>query len=158
VSLPTKLFANSSIPVSLWFVGRNRGESDHHRAREDETLFIDARKLGEMMPGSRRQRELLPGDIERIASAYHSFRNLAPSTPYADVEGFCRVASRADIGKQDFVLTPGRYVGTPESEEDNLPATERLELVRSRLLAELDESATIEQRLRGLLRMVHVDE
>lgn len=156
VALPTKLFANTQIPVSLWFVGRNRGETDKHRAREDETLFIDARKLGHLV--SRRQRELATADIARIAGTYHSFRSTDPPTPYADVDGFCKVATRAEIEAQGFVLTPGRYVGTPEAEEDELPATERLEMIRKRLIKELDQSAAIEQRLRTLLKQVTGDD
>lgn len=156
VSLPTKLFANTQIPVSLWFLARNRSEGGTHRAREDETLLIDARKLGRL--ASRKNRELTPDDISRIASAYHAFRSSAPTTPYADVDGFCKVASRAEIEGQGFVLTPGRYVGTPEPGEDELPAAERLERVRSRLMEELDRSAEIEKRLRELLAQVVSDE
>lgn len=156
VTLPTKLFANTGIPVSLWFVGRDRGKTDKHRAREDETLFIDARKLGHLV--SRRQRELDASDIARIADTYHSFRNLKPATPYADIDGFCKVATRDDIKQQGFVLTPGRYVGTAESDEDELPAAERLELIRKRLVEELDQSAAIEKRLRDLLKQVKSDE
>jgi type I restriction enzyme M protein len=156
VSLPTKLFANTGIPVSLWFVGRNRGATDKHRARENETLFIDARKLGHLV--SRRQRELDAADIAKIADTYHSFRNLKPTAPYADIDGFCKVASRADIEQQDFVLTPGRYVGTPEANDDELPAAERLEMIRKRLVEELDKSAAIEKRLRNLLKQVKGDD
>lgn len=158
VSLPTKLFANTSIPVSLWFLGRNRGSTDKHRARENETLFIDARKLGSMMPGSRRQRELHSADIAKIADTYHSFRSLNPATSYSDIDGFCRVATRDDIKQQGFVLTPGRYVGTPENDDDELPASERLELIRKRLVEELDQSAAIEKRLRDLLKQVQGDD
>lgn len=155
VSLPTKLFANTSIPVSLWFVGRDRSASDKHRARVGETLFIDARKLGRLI--SRRQRELDAADIARIADTYHSFRNLKPATPYANVDGFCRVATLAEIEEQGFVLTPGRYVGTPEADDDELSAGERLEVLRSRLIDELDQSAEVERRLRELLKQVVVD-
>lgn len=156
VSLPTKLFSNTGIAVSLWFIGRNRGKTDKYRARENETLFIDARKLGHLV--SRRQRELNVADITRIIDTYHSFRSLKPAMPYADIDGFCKIATRADIEQQRFVLTPGRYVGTPEADEDELPATERLELIRKRLIEELDESAAIEKRLRSLLEQVHGDE
>jgi type I restriction enzyme M protein len=152
VSLPTKLFANTSIPVSLWFVGRNRGATGKQRARESETLFIDARKLGHLV--SRRQRELNAADIARIADTYRSFRNLNPATPYIDIDGFCKVATRAEIEQQTFVLTPGRYVGTPEADEDEMPAAEQLEQIRKRLVEELDQSAAIEKRLRELLKQV----
>jgi type I restriction enzyme M protein len=155
VSLPTKLFANTSIPVSLWFIGRNRAGSDKHRRRTDETLFIDARNLGHLV--SRRQRELSATDIARIADTYHSFRNLKPAIPYVDVEGFCKVATRGEVEQQGFVLTPGLYVGTPEGNEDELPAAERLELIRKRLVEELDQSAAIEGRLRDLLTQVQGD-
>lgn len=154
VSLPTKLFANTGIPVSLWFVGRNRGATDTNRARENETLFIDARKLGAMMPGSRRQRELHSADISKIAGTYHSFRSLNPAALYADIEGFCKVATRAEMEQQGFVLSPGRYVGTPEADEDEIPAAERLEIIRNRLVEELDQSAAIEKHLRDLLKQV----
>ena len=156
VSLPTKLFANTQIPVSLWFIGRNRCKTEKHRERSDETLFIDARKLGHLV--SRRQREIDAADISRIAETYHSFRNLKPTTRYADIDGFCKVATRTEIAQQGFVLTPGRYVGTPETDEDEMPAAERLELIRKRLVDELDESAAIEKRLRALLKQVHSDE
>lgn len=156
VTLPTKLFANTSIPVSLWFVGRNRGKTDKHRERTGETLFIDARKLGHLV--SRRQRELDPTDIAKIADTYHSFRNLKHATKYSDIDGFCKVATRTQIEQQGFVLTPGRYVGTPEADEDELPPLERLELIRKRLVEELDESAVIEKRLRKLLKQVKSDE
>ena len=155
VSLPMKLFANTSIPVSLWFVGRNRGATDKKRARENETLFIDGRKLGHLV--SRRQRELDAADIARIADTYHSFRDLKPATPYADIDGFCKVATRTDIEQQGFILTPGRYVGTPEADEDELTPAERLESTRKRLLDELDQSAAIETRLRDLLARVKGD-
>jgi type I restriction enzyme M protein len=156
VTLPTKLFANTQIPVSLWFVGRNRGMTEKHRERSDETLFIDARKLGHLV--SRRQRELDPADIAKIADTYHSFRNLNSATKYADIDGFCKVATRAEIEQQGFVLTPGRYVGTPEADEDDLPAAARFELIRKRLVEELDQSAAIEKRLRDLLKQVKSDD
>jgi type I restriction enzyme M protein len=156
VTLPTKLFANTQIPVSLWFMSNNRGETKQHRARQDETLFIDARKLGHLI--SRRQRELSREVIERIASTYHAFRNNNPTTPYEDIEGFCKVAKRADIAAQGYVLTSGRYVGTESADEDELPTAERLELVRTQLLEELDKSAEIEKRLRDLLGRVTGDE
>ena len=152
VALPTKLFANTSIPVCLWFVSKNRGEHAGHRDRSDVTLFIDARKLGQLV--SRRQRELTPGDVKRIADTYHAFRDLNADPAYEDVEGYCNAASRSEIEKQGFVLTPGRYVGTPETDEDEVPAAERLEHLRKELLDELDTSAAAGARLRDLLANV----
>ncbi len=156
VTLPTKLFANTQIPVSLWFVGRNRGASAKYRARENETLFIDGRKLGHLV--SRKQRELGPTDIALISETYHSYRNLDPAKPYEDVDGFCKVATRADIEHQGFVLTPGRYVGTTEADEDELPPAERLERIRKSLFEELERSSAVEMRLRELLKQVRGDD
>jgi len=139
VALPTKLFANTGIPVSLWFITPNRKETEHYRGRQDEVLFIDARKLGHLV--SRKQRELASDDVTRIAQAYHSFRSLNPAVPYQDVEGFCRVARRSEVEDQGFVLMPGRYVGTPDAEEDEIPTTQRLTDLRKLILADIDASA-----------------
>jgi len=151
VSLPAKLFANTSIPVSLWFVSPNRRESELYRAREEETLFIDARQLGHLV--SRRQRELTVEDIALVVNAYHSFRSLNPTTPYADVEGFCKVAKRADIISHNYALTPSRYVGTAES-EDEIPTTERLLELKSNVVAQLSHSTAIGTALQELLTRV----
>lgn len=156
VALPTKLFANTGIPVSLWFIAKDRKATKKFRSREDETLFIDARRLGRLL--SRRQRELEPTDIALVTSTYHSFREANPATPYANVEGFCKVATRSDIEAQGFVLTPGRYVGTPEGDEDELPSAERLSLLEKRLLEELEKSSALEDQLRKLLAQVYSDD
>ena len=152
VSLPNKLFANTKIPVCLWFVGKNREGTEKFRARTDETLFIDARKLGRLV--SRNDRVLTAEDLGRISGAYHAFRSKQPGTPYADVDGFCRKASRSDIEKRGFVLTPGRYVGTPEAEEDDIPAAESLAQIKMKLLEEFDKSTATENHLRELLNRV----
>jgi type I restriction enzyme M protein len=155
VSLPTKLFANTQIPVSLWFLGRNRSETKVYRGREAETLFIDARKFGHLV--SRKQRELTHQDIAKIAETYHSFRSLNPVAPYEDVEGFSKVASREDIVGHGFVLTPGRYVGTADVDDDEIPTGERFNQLRTQLINELDKSVAVATSLRDLLAQVVVD-
>jgi len=152
VALPTKLFANTSIPVSLWFISPNRKQTELHRERSDETLFIDARKLGRLV--SRRQRELTSADIARVADAYHAFRNLNPTSPYEDEDGFCKVAKRSEILDRSYILTPGPYVGTPEIEEDEIPADERLSQLRARVLAETTANDALGKRLTELLAAV----
>lgn len=152
VALPTKLFANTPIPVSLWFLSKERTAKNGLRDRTTETLFIDARKLGH--PVSRRQRDFSSADISRITNTYHSFREAKPHTPYVDVEGFCRVATRLDIEQQGFVLTPGRYVGTPEVDEEELSYEERLVALRHELLQQLVESSEVEHELRSILGQV----
>ena len=152
VTLPTKLFANTQIPVSLWFIAKSRAATPKYRGREDETLFIDARKLGVLI--SRKQRELTTTDTALIVDTYHAFRLANPTTPYQDVDGFCKVVTRKDIQEQGFVLTPGRYVGTPEADEDEFSPMERLALLQEQLLLEMDKSAANELLLRELLTRV----
>lgn len=152
VALPTKLFANTPIPVSLWFLSKERTAKPGLRGRTTETLFIDARRLGNLI--SRRQRELSAADVALVTSTYHAFRMASPAAPYADIDGFCKVASRTDIEQQGFVLTPGRYVGTPEGDDDELPPEERLSVLREELLRELSEASVVEETLRSLLGQV----
>ncbi len=111
VALPEKLFFNAGIPVCLWFINKNRS-GNGHRDRRGETLFIDARKLGHME--TRTLRVLSPDDIAKIASTYHNWRNKASDAEYEDVAGFCKAASIDEIATHDYVLTPGRYVGTAD--------------------------------------------
>lgn len=156
ITLPTKLFANTSIPVSLWFIARDRSKSEKFRARNKETLFIDARKMGHLI--SRRQRELSEADIKLITTTYHNFRSIQPADEYKDIEGFCRVASNEDIAGQGYVLTPGRYVGTPDVEEDELPIIERLSLLEKHLRDDLIESSQIEEKILEMLRQVQIND
>ena len=125
VTLPANLFFNVAIPCCLWFVSRNRSN------RHGKTLFIDARNMGRMI--NRRNRELTEEDIAKIAKTYHEYKTA--SANYADQPGFCKVAELEEIKQYDFVLTPGRYVGVEEAEEDDEPFEEKFD----RLIAELEE-------------------
>ncbi|RLG30569.1 DNA methyltransferase, partial [Methanosarcinales archaeon] len=106
VNLPTKLFLNTQIPASLWFLSRNKANGKF-RNRTDEILFIDARNMGHLL--NRRTREFSEDDIQHIAGTYHNWRN--PDGDYEDVKGFCNSASIKRVKELDYVLTPGRYVG-----------------------------------------------
>lgn len=125
VTLPSQLFFNTGIPACLWFVSRNRAN------RSGKTLFIDGRNLGHMV--TRRNRELSAEDIARVAKAYHNFKT--QNDEYEDVAGFCKVASLDEIKEHDYVLTPGRYVGSEAVEEDDEAFADKMQ----RLTAELDE-------------------
>ncbi|MCB0878272.1 MAG: SAM-dependent DNA methyltransferase [Thermoleophilia bacterium] len=146
VAAPDKLFFNTGIPVSLWFVSKNR-HGNGHRKRTGEVLFIDARKLGMMV--SRKLRDLTDDDIARIADTYHAWRN--KDGEYEDVPGFCKAASIEDIAAHDFVLTPGRYVGAEEVEADDEPIDEKIERLTSELLAEFDRGRELEAVIRERL-------
>ncbi|WP_163165414.1 class I SAM-dependent DNA methyltransferase [Arthrobacter sp. Alg241-R88] len=149
VALPDKLFFNTGIPVSLWFVSKDR-HGNGYRRREGEVLFIDARKLGSMV--NRRLRELTDGpegDIQKIAGAYHAWRNHEGG--YEDVPGFVRAASLEEIRRQDFVLTPGRYVGAGKVEADDEPIDEKIERLTNELFDEFDRGKAFEKVVRERL-------
>ena len=143
IALPGQLFRSTQIPACLWFLSRDRSGAE----RRDETLFIDARKLGHMV--DRTRRDLSPEDIARVADTYHTWRNrthsgAAGSTPspltgegrgegdsdpapaYADIPGFCKSATVEEIRKHGHVLTPGRYVGAAPQEDDGEPFEEKM--------------------------------
>lgn len=179
VNLPAKLFLNTQIPASLWFVSRNR-ENGKFRNRKDEILFIDARNMGHLI--NRRTRELSEEDIRKIADTYHRWRsspspnlsqgerkNSLPlsemsevshsnnSLPpgemsegqrgYEDIKGFCNSASIERVKELDYVLTPGRYVGLPD-DEDDFDFNERF----TKLKAEFEEQLKEEEKLNELIK------
>ena len=122
VAMPTQLFYTTQIPVSLWFL--NKGKK-----QKGKTLFIDARKMGTMV--TRKLRELTEEDIQKIADTYNAF---AAGT-LEDVKGFCAAVPTEEIAQQDYILTPGRYVGIEEQKDDGEPFEEKM----GRLTAELSE-------------------
>ncbi|MDR0594823.1 MAG: type I restriction-modification system subunit M [Bifidobacteriaceae bacterium] len=146
VAMPDKLFFNTGIPVSLWFVSRGR-HGNGHRPRAGEVLFIDARRLGRME--TRRLRVLDDADIARIAGAYHAWRT--PGGGFQDEPGFARAATLEQIAAHDFVLTPGRYVGAPEQLDDAVPPAERIARLTAELLQEFDRGRALEQQIRARL-------
>lgn len=124
VTLPSQLFFNTGIPACLWFISRDRTN------RSGKTLFIDGRNMGHMI--NRRNRELTEADIAKVAEAYHQFRKTGV---VAEVPGFVKVAELAEIKEHNYVLTPGRYVGSEEIEEDDEAFADKMQ----RLTAELNE-------------------
>lgn len=123
IAMPTQLFYTTQIPVSLWFLARNKKQ-------KNKTCFIDARKMGTMV--TRRLREMTDDDIARIAQTYDAYEN----GTLENVKGFCAVATTEEIAKQDYILTPGRYVGIEEQADDGEPFEEKMDRL-TRELAEL---------------------
>ena len=158
VALPGQLFYSTQIPVCLWFLTRNKNDSKR-RDRRKETLFIDARKLGTLI--DRVHRELTDEDIARIAGTYHAWRgdSLTPSPlqgeggdggrtgEYTDTPGFCKSATTAEIATHGYVLTPGRYVGAEEIEEDSEPFEEKMARLVAELSEQFDASAKLEKAI-----------
>jgi type I restriction enzyme M protein len=151
VALPEKLFFNTGIPVCLWFISKNR-HGNGHRARSGEVLFIDARQLGRM--ATRTLKVLDDPDVAKVADTYHGWRSASADAAYADIPGFCKVATIDELTTHDFVLTPGRYVGAAASAEDDEPVGAKISRLQNRLLEEFAEGdrleAVIRQRLSGL--------
>jgi type I restriction enzyme M protein len=144
VNLPAKLFLNTQIPASLWFMSRNRSNGKY-RDRSKEILFIDARNMGHLI--NRRTRELSKEDIKLIASTYHNWRASTGSAPeYVDVKGFCNAASIERVKELDYVLTPGRYVGLAD-EEDDFDFNERFTSLKAEFEEQLKEESVLNKRI-----------
>ncbi|MHA7129227.1 type I restriction-modification system subunit M [Algoriphagus namhaensis] len=176
IALPGQLFYTTQIPVCLWFITKNKKQRPHpenpkiqFRNRSGETLFIDARQLGTMI--DRTQKELTKEDIELIASTYHNWRNVnegfdsaqpdiigaqpdnvisseaKQSQAYEDVAGFCKSATLSEIAAKDYVLTPGRYVGIAEEEEDGELFEEKMSELTATLKAQLTQAKELDQAI-----------
>lgn len=138
IAMPTQLFYTTQIPVALWFISRNK-------AQKGKTLFIDARKMGTMV--NRRLREMTTEDISKIASTFQAFDDGI----LEDVKGFCTAVITADIAKQDYILTPGRYVGIEEQEDDGEPFEEKMTRLTSELSQMFKRSHELEEEIRKRL-------
>jgi type I restriction enzyme M protein len=141
VNLPAKLFLNTQIPACLWFMSRNK-TNGKFRNRSNEILFIDARNHGHLI--NRRTRILTPEDVKEIAGTYHNWRN--PDGDYGDVAGFCASVSLDRVKELDYVLTPGRYVGLPD-DEDDFDFNERFTSLKAKFEAQLNEEEKLNKRI-----------
>jgi type I restriction enzyme M protein len=157
VNLPAKLFLNTQIPACLWFLSRNKANlpvgntqtGGGYRKRTDEILFIDARNEGHLI--NRRTRELSKEDIQKIAGTYHEWRKLKGK--YQDIKGFCNSASIERVKELDYVLTPGRYVGLPE-EEDEFDFKERFTSLKKEFMEQLKEEEKLNKAILENLKRV----
>jgi type I restriction enzyme M protein len=149
VALPGQLFYSTQIPACLWFLARNKNPGSGWRDRRGEVLFIDARKLGVLV--DRTRRELEDSDVQRIADTYHAWRGEPGATKYVDIPGFCKSASKKDVEGHDYVLTPGRYVGSRESTESESPFDEQLAQLSDDLEIHFAEEAKLTQLIRTVV-------
>ena len=139
--MPTQLFYTTQIPVSLWFLSKNKRQPG-------KTLFIDARKLGTMV--TRKLRDLTDSDIAMIADAYNAYCD----GTLENQKGFCAVADTEGIAKQDYILTPGRYVGIEEQEDDGEPFDEKMARLTSELSELFAQSHKLESEIREKLEAI----
>jgi type I restriction enzyme M protein len=156
VALPGQLFYSTQIPVCLWFLVRSKDGRNGLRRRSGETLFIDARKLGTM--SDRVHRELTDEDIQQIAATYYAWRgDLAAAgagepRPYDDVPGFCKAAALEEIRRHGHILTPGRYVGAAEVEDDGEPFEEKMQRLVVQLLQQQSEASRLDDAIMANLK------
>ena len=155
VALPGQLFYSTQIPVCLWFLVKSKAArvikssdkatADSLRERRRETLFIDARKMGKLI--DRVHRELTDDDLAKIANTYHAWRGDSSLNSYKDLPGFCKSATTSEITTHRYVLTPGRYVGAEELEDDGDPFEEKMPRLIAELHAHFVESANLEKMI-----------
>ena len=160
VALPSQLFYNTMIPACLWFIARDK-KNYKFRDRRGDVLFIDAREMGVMI--DRRHRELTEEDINKISDTYHAFRGEPPRPSgappwkegkYKDIAGFCKAAAIEEIKKQGYILTPGRYVGTKETEEDFEVFEEKMKQLTSELSAQMKEEKRLNEEIKKQLSKI----
>lgn len=135
VAMPPQLFMTTQIPVSLWFLSKGKKQAG-------KTLFIDARNLGTMI--TRKQRDLTNEDIAKISKTHDAFED----GTLAEEKGFCAVATIEDIAKQDYILTPGRYVGIADKEEDNEPFNEKMDRLTSELAVMFEDTINMQNEVK----------
>ncbi len=148
IALPMQLFYTTGIPACLWFVTKNKAQNEQ-RNRRGETLFIDARKLFRKV--DRTHNELTDEQIKQIADTYHAHRGEAGMREYENAPGFCKVATLDEIRKNGYVLTPGRYVGTEEVEDDDEPFEEKMQRLVAELAAQFERAEGLRDEIKANL-------
>ena len=152
VALPGQLFYSTAIPACLWFLAKDRTGNTRLRARQNEVLFIDARKLGRMV--DRTHRELTDEDISHVAGTYHAWRTGGGGRDgrYADIPGFCNSTPLDVLRAHDYVVTPGRYVGVEPTPDDGEPFAEKLMRLAAQWRSQQAEAAELDTKIETNLR------
>ena len=151
VALPTQLFYNTQIPACLWFLARNR-TNHKYRNRKGEILFIDARNTGAII--SRKNKAFTDEDIYKISEVYHNWRNI--DGKYEDIQGFCKSATIKEIEENNYVLTPGRYVGTEDIEDDGISFEDKVAEISQNLSNHFKESIELQERIKTSLSEIGI--
>jgi len=156
VALPAQLFYNTQIPACLWFLSRNK-TNHNFRNRSGNILFIDAREMGRMI--SRKQKELTDKEIAQIADAYHNWRkrlncDLSDVHDYHDVPGFCKSVGIDEIRKNNYILTPGRYVDIKEAEEDGISFDIKMKTLTQTLKEQIQKAGTLDAEIKKNLSKI----
>jgi type I restriction enzyme M protein len=149
VALPGQLFYSTQIPACLWFLARAR-KNGKFRDRRGHVLFIDARKLGQLV--DRTHRELADKEVARIADTYHAWRGEQDAGPYADIPGLCKSVALEEIRKHGHVLTPGRYVGAEAQEDDGEPFDEKMQRLTTTLREQQAQAAKLDAAIAANLK------
>ena len=150
VALPEKLFYTTGIPVSLWILNNNKSTNSNYRSRKNEVLFIDGRNLGQMI--DRKTRELTQEDVSKIASVYHEWRR--KDGDYSDIAGFVKSETLEEIEKNNYVLTPGRYVGIEEVEDEGISFEEKMTELTKTLSGQFKKSRELEEEIKKQLASI----
>lgn len=149
IALPGQLFYSTQIPACLWFLARNKNPGGKWRDRRGEVLFIDARNLGHLV--DRTRRELSDAEIKKVAETYHAWRGEPEGGAYEDMPGFCKASKLEEVRANNFVLTPGRYVGAAEIEDDGEPFDVKIQLLGAELHQQFAEADELEARIKANL-------
>jgi type I restriction enzyme M protein len=175
VVMPSQLFYNTQIPACLWFLARNKGETSKFRNRRGEVLFIDAREMGTMI--SRKQKELTDSDINAIAEIYHNWRSLrrfdklsdrstlvpvaepvaipvAEPVEATNIPGLCKSATIEEIRKNNYILTPGRYIEFKEVEDDGIAFAEKMKTLTATLAEQMKEASELDKTIKENLTII----
>ena len=165
IAMPGQLFFTTQIPVCLWFIARDKsggqpspltplpeGEGNRLRDRKGEVLFIDARKMGSLV--DRVHRDLSDDEIGEIARTYHAWRKEKKDGTYEDKAGFCKSATLEEIKSHDYVLTPGRYVGAAELEDDGIPFEEKMTKLSATLYEQMRKTGELDDVIRKNLEVL----
>jgi type I restriction enzyme M protein len=146
VALPGQLFTNTQIPACIWFLTKNKKKAETKRARHGEVLFIDAREKGFMK--DRVLRDFTDQDIDDIANTFHAWQK---GESYNDIAGFCKSVTLEEIAKHDYVLSPSRYVGSTEADEEEAPFADKMTFLIDELKGNLEENDRLKQSIKEQL-------